>query len=177
MWAWIVTALLISFQSQTDIESAAALSKLTAFIAIAAGALLCPVAGRLADRIGKAKITIIAMAISATSALMMAVVFGGPIWLVFIVTVVWGMSIIPDSAQFSALIADYSPADKAGSIMTLQTALGFLLTIVTVQLTPVVAEIIGWPGLFCLLAVGPALGIIAMRLLQRHDETTLNKYN
>lgn len=174
MWAWIVTALWVSFQLQTDTETASSLSKLTAFCAIAAGAMLCPVAGKWADRIGKERITIIAMSISASSALLMALVFGGPIWLVVLVTMVWGMSIIPDSAQFSALIADYSPSEKAGSIMTLQTALGFLLTIVTVQLTPVVASLIGWPGLFCLLAVGPVAGIFAMTVLKQHNQTTLN---
>ena len=173
MWAWIVTALYSSYALQIAASEAVELSKLTAFLAIAAGALLCPLAGRYADSIGKARVTIIAMAISGASALAMAVVFGGPIWLVMLVTIVWGMSIIPDSAQFSALIADYSPPDKAGSLMTLQTALGFALTILTVQLTPVVAGIIGWPGLFCLLAVGPLAGIGAMLMLERLNKATL----
>lgn len=162
MWAWIGPAVAVSYALQMDNDSAAAAAKLTAFIAIAAGALLCPVAGKYADRIGKARIAIIAMVVSGLSALAAAMTFGGPVWLVSVVVIIWGMSVIPDSAQFSALIADYSPPDKAGSLMTLQTALGFALTILTVQLTPVVAAAIGWPLVFVLLSLGPLFGIVSM---------------
>ncbi|MBX2825381.1 MAG: MFS transporter [Gammaproteobacteria bacterium] len=166
-WAWLSSALVVSYAMQADVQDADSLAKLTTFIAIAAGALLCPVAGRYADRLGKARIAALAMLVSGTSALAAAWVFGGPVWLVFVVAVVWGMSVIPDSAQFSALIADYSPADKAGSLMTMQTALGFALTIITVQVTPVLAAVIGWPGLFVLLSLGPLFGIVSMLPLLR----------
>jgi len=169
MWAWIVTALFASYALRLEVEDALQLAKLTAFIAIGAGALLCPIAGSVADRIGKARVTIIAMTCSGLSALAAALAFGGPVWLVFVVVVLWGMSIIPDSAQFSALIADFAPAAQAGSIMTLQTALGFALTIVTVQLTPYVAQQIGWQGLFVVLALGPLVGILAMRQLDHNS--------
>ncbi|MBX2885859.1 MAG: MFS transporter [Granulosicoccus sp.] len=169
MWAWIGPAVAVSYAAQMDGDSAATAAKLTAFIAIASGALLCPVAGKYADRVGKARIAIIAMIVSGLSALAAAITFGGPVWLVGAVVVVWGMSVIPDSAQFSALIADYSPPDKAGSLMTLQTALGFALTILTVQLTPVVASVIGWPLVFTLLALGPLFGIISMLPLMRKE--------
>jgi len=168
MWAWIATALLASYTVQLDVDKATQLAKLTAFVAISAGALLCPIAGTLADRIGKARVTIIAMSCSGIAAIAAAIVFAGPVWLVFTVIVFWGMSIIPDSAQFSALIADFAPADRAGSIMTLQTALGFALTIVTVQAAPFVADLVGWSGLFAVLAIGPFWGILAMRRLVSH---------
>ncbi len=167
MWAWIGTAVAVSFTMQMNADAAAQLAKLTAFVAIAGGALLCPVAGVMADRLGKARVTILAMSVSSLSALLAALVFGGPVWLVFAVVVLWGLSIIPDSAQFSALIVDYAPPAKAGSLMTLQTALGFALTILTVQSTPFVAEWIGWRGVFIVLAVGPLLGILAMRRLAK----------
>ena len=169
MWAWIGPAVAVSYAAQMGDESAATAAKLTAFIAIAAGALLCPVAGKYADRVGKARIAIIAMIISGFSALAAALTFGGPVWLVGTVVIIWGMSVIPDSAQFSALIADYSPPDKAGSLMTLQTALGFALTILTVQLTPLVAGAIGWPLVFVLLSLGPLFGIMSMLPLMRES--------
>ena len=58
---------------------------------------------------------------------------------------IWGAAVIPDSAQFSALVADAAPPERAGSLMTLQTALGFTLTFFTVQAVPAVAAALGWP--------------------------------
>lgn len=162
MWAWIGMALSISFAQQIDSDAATELAKLVTFCVIAAGAVSCAVAGRIADIIGKAELTIVALAISGASALLFALFFGGPLWLMIVVSLIWGMSIIPDSAQFSALVADFTPAEKAGSLMTFQTALGFALTTITVQLAPLVAAAIGWPLLMALLALGPAFGIASM---------------
>jgi hypothetical protein len=80
--------------------------------------------------------------------------------------IIWGMTVIPDSAQFSALVADASPAEQAGSLMTLQTALGFALTFATVQVTPTLVAWLGWPVVLASLALGPAFGIIAMLRLR-----------
>ncbi len=167
LWAWIGVAAAASYSTRMDSVEANALAKLTAFIAIGCGALMCPLAGIYADRIGKARITIIAMAISGSAAVATALAFAGPVPLVFSLFVVWGLAVIPDSAQFSALVADTAPPDKAGSLMTLQTALGFLLTLITVQLTPLLALALGWPIVLSALALGPIFGIVAMRALQR----------
>ena len=167
LWAWIGVAAAASYSTQMPLDEANSLAKLTAFIAIGSGAFLCPLAGIYADRIGKARITIIAMFISGSAAIATALAFGGPAPLVFSLFVVWGLAVIPDSAQFSALIADIAPADKAGSLMTLQTALGFLLTLITVQLTPLLASLIGWQWILAALALGPVAGIMAMRQLQK----------
>ena len=121
---------------------------------------------RFADRIGKETIAIIAMVVSGSGAIATALTFGGPVWLTVICILVWGAAILPDSAQFSALVADHSPDDKAGSLMTFQTALGFALTFLTVQATPVLADQIGWPGVFVLMAIGPAFGVVAMLRLK-----------
>jgi len=169
MWAWIATALLASYAARMDAATAAQAAKLTAFTAIAAGAVLCPFAGRLADRIGKARLTVLAMVASGGAGLLAAATFGGPPWLFGAVVVVWGAAVIPDSAQFSALVADTAPPDKAGSLLTLQTALGFALTVVTVQAVPWVAELVGWPATFVVLAAGPLVGIAAMWPLAREE--------
>lgn len=167
LWAWVGVAATASYSLQLAPDDASSLAKLTAFIAIGSGALMCPLAGIYADRIGKARITIIAMATSGSAAIATALAFGGPVALVFALFVIWGLAVIPDSAQFSALVADLAPADTAGSLMTLQTALGFLLTLITVQLTPLLANHIGWPIVLGLLAAGPVVGILAMRHLQQ----------
>jgi MFS family permease len=167
MWAWIGAAAAASYGALLGEAEATRLAKLTAFLAIALGGLTCAPAGWVADRIGKAQVTIIAMALSGSAAIATALTFGGPIWLTFILIVIWGIFVIPDSAQFSALVADASPPDLAGSAMTLQTALGFALTAVTVQATPLLADAFGWPAVLAGLAIGPVVGIAAMLRLIR----------
>jgi len=169
MWAWIGVALAVSFSYQLPASQAEELAKITAFVVIGLGAISCPLAGVVADRIGKAELTIAAMALSGLSAILFAVTFGGNIWLTITIAAVWGIFIIPDSAQFSALVADYAPADKAGSLMTLQTALGFALTTITVQLAPYIVAKTGWPLVMASLALGPMFGIYSMwKLRQKH---------
>lgn len=162
MWSWIGVALAASFAFHMPAADAAQFAKLMAFTIIAMGAISCPLAGWVADKIGKAELTIVAMAISGTCAVLFALTFGGSIWLTIAVSIVWGISIVPDSAQFSVLVADHAKDDHAGSLMTFQTALGFALTIATVQLTPVIAAKFGWPVMMSLLALGPLFGIISM---------------
>ncbi len=169
MWAWIGTATLASYALRMDAAEAAPLAKLTAFVAIASGAALCPVAGLYADRFGKARLTALAMLASGTAALAAALAFGGPAWLFATVTVLWGATIIPDSAQFSALVADAAPPERAGSLLTLQTALGFALTVLTVQAVPSVVDAIGWRATFVVLALGPAFGVVSIRPLARAE--------
>ena len=168
MWAWISVALAVSFTHQMPQAEAQDLAKITTFVVIGLGAISCPLAGLVADRIGKAELTIVAMAISGLSAILFALTFGGAIWLTIAIAILWGVFIIPDSAQFSALVADHAPAEKAGSLMTFQTALGFTLTTITVQLTPLIVAKIGWPLLMASLALGPAFGIYSMWKLRRN---------
>lgn len=167
MWAWIGVALSVSFSFQRSPDDADQLAKLTTFFVIGAGALSSIFAGWIADRIGKAELTIVAMAVSGLSAVLFAISFGGSVWLIIAIAMIWGLSVIPDSAQFSALVADYSPPQDVGSLLTFQTALGFALTVFTVQTAPVVAAVIGWPLLMASLALGPAFGIVSMLKIRR----------
>jgi sugar phosphate permease len=81
--------------------------------------------------------------------------------------VIWGATVVADSAQFSALVADASPQEHIGTALTLQTCAGFLLTMVTIRLLPVVAEAIGWRWTFLVLAPGPIFGAVAMTRLRQ----------
>lgn len=165
-WAWIAIAATASY-TLAGASAPVALGKLTAFLAIAAGAPICVWAGRLADRLGKADVARGSMITSGILAVTTAVSFGGPPAITMALIILWGMAVIPDSAQFSALVADYAPPEWAGSLLTLQTALGFLLTIVTVELAPMVAAAFGWPVLLAGLALGPAFGAWAIGPLVR----------
>lgn len=165
MWAWIGLIAAASFAISMPGEDAARLATLTAFLVIALGALVCVPTGWLADRWGKAQVAAGAMVVSGGSALLAALTFGGPIWLVLPVLLLWGASVIPDSPQLSALVADHAPADQTGSLLTFQTALGFALTMITVQATPVLAGLWGWPTVLVVMALGPVIGVWAMRAL------------
>ncbi len=165
-WAWIGAAAAASFAPRLG-EGAVPAARLVTFAAIALGGVFCQPAGRLADRIGKARVAEIAMLVSGAAGLATAAAFGGPVWLVAALVVVWGIAVIPNSAQFSALVADAAPGEHAGSLLALQTALGFTLTFFTVQAVPLVAAAIGWQPTLALLALGPAVGIAAMRRLMR----------
>lgn len=105
------------------------------------------------------------MAASAMAAFGTAITFGGHPALSIFFVLLWGAFVIPDSAQFSALVADAAPPERAGSLMTFQTALGFLLTAFTVQLAPVAADSMDWPATLAVLGIGPLLGVETMRRL------------
>ncbi|MBA2572885.1 MAG: hypothetical protein H0V06_07565 [Gemmatimonadetes bacterium] len=83
-----------------------------------------------------------------------------------IIALIWGFAVVADSAQFSAVITEVAPSHAVGTALTLQTSLGFLLTIVTIQGVPLLREVAGWPVAFGVLALGPAAGIVAMLRLK-----------
>lgn len=167
MWTWAGAALGASFATLMPEEDALFGARLLTFLAVALGGIGCIAGGYVADRIGKETVAITALAGSLASAVFCAFAFGGPPMVVAAAFLFWGLTIAPDSPQFSALVADFAVPRHAGSIMTLQTALGFALTFVTVQATPVLAGLLGWQAMILLLAAGPALGLVAMVRLRR----------
>lgn len=164
MWTWIAVLATASFAA-SGLEGAAAAGSLVAFLAIGSGTAGCALAGWLADRLGRARVAIWAMWTSAACAALTGVVFGGsPIWF-FVLAMVWGFAVVADSAQFSALVSEHSPADHVGTALTLQTCLGFLLTMVTIEALPRLADAVGWRWAALLLVPGPVAGVFAMRRL------------
>ena len=91
-----------------------------------------------------------------------------------VVLLVWGIAIVPDSGIYSTLVADAAPPERAGSLLTVQTALGFLLTAFTVQTAPALAAVMGWAWVLAIMALGPVVGIRAMQLLIRRDHGTIS---
>ncbi|MEM6661158.1 MAG: MFS transporter [Pseudomonadota bacterium] len=166
LWAWVGVMAAGSFAAAGVVE-VGDLAKLTAFLAIALGGIICLPAGIWADRTGKARVAALVLASSGTFGLIAAFGYGGPVWFMVPMLIVWGVLVIPDSALFSALVADAAPPERAGSIMTLQNAIGFLLTAGTVQAAPVAADAWGWPVVMAAIAIGPFAGIWCMVALQR----------
>ena len=155
-----------SFAGRMSAAEAQGLATWVTFAAIGLGAVSAVWAGWVAGRFGKANVALWSLVASLFAGLATAASFGGPWGLTAGLFVLWGIAVIPDSAQFSALVADAAPPELAGSLMTLQTALGFLLTFGTVQLAPVLAAEVGWQAVLAALALGPALGIAAIWALR-----------
>jgi MFS family permease len=142
------------------------------FAIIAIGGLGAWLAGVAADRSGRTLIAGGSMAISGTAALLTPFVFGRHPVLVVALFLVWGFTIVADSAQFSAMVTEISEPAHRGTSLTLQTGLGFLLTLVTIRGVPEIADTVGWQWAFPWLAIGPALGVVAMVVLKRSPEAS-----
>lgn len=169
MWAWLAVFLQASFSLHGAADAGRSASLWT-FAAVAAGAFGAWGGGVLADRVGRTAVTIGAMATSGACALLMGWLLAAPPWIVVAVALVWGVSVIADSAQFSASIAELADPSSIGTLLTVQTCSGFLLTLVSIHLVPHVLDVAGWPGAFGMLAIGPLLGCVAMYRLRQRPE-------
>ena len=170
MWTWIPLFLLASFAAAgvDDVTTAS----LAAFAVVAAGGIGCIAAGAVADRYGRTTVTIGAMAASGTCAVACGLLFGAPAPIVFVVALVWGITVIADSAQFSSAVSELAPPGTSGSALSLQVAIGFLLTSITIIVLGLVdtTDPTAWRVGFAILAVGPAVGIAAMWRLRGRPE-------
>jgi MFS family permease len=165
MWAWIpafATASLVAAGTNR-----VGLGSLVAFVAIASGAAGCVMAGFWADRWGKPRIARWAMVVSGACSALAGVAYGAPLAVLMALAIVWGFTVVADSAQFSALVSQFTARTHVGTALTLQTCAGFLLTMVSMRLVPWIGTAYGWQWAFLLLVPGPVLGAIAMRRLER----------
>ncbi|RME43141.1 MAG: hypothetical protein D6796_13475 [Caldilineae bacterium] len=167
MWAWVPVFLLGSFRlSGTNPRWAS----LAAFAVIAVGGLGSLAAGQLADRYGRTTVTMASMGVSGGCALLIGQLYGGSPLALVAVSLLWGFAVVADSAQFSACVSELSRPQYVGTSLTLQTSLGFLLTLVTIRLIPSLERWVGWEWAFAFLAIGPLVGIAAMAALRRSPE-------
>ena len=170
MWTWLPLFVAASFAAAGVSDPATASAASFAIVAI--GGVGCIVAGVMADRLGRTTLTIAAMAGSGLSALVAGLVFGASPAIVTLVGLAWGLTVIADSAQFSAAVSELSPPGTSGSALSLQLALGFLLTAVAILVVGVLDPGDGstWRIAFWMLAIGPAVGIAAMWRLRGRPE-------
>lgn len=165
MWGWIGFYLLQSFRD-SGLADAPMWAGLATFAVIASGGIGSIAGGLFADRLGRTTLTIGAMAVSGGCAALVGVVYGGAPWLMVTVCVVWGVTVVADSAQFSSCVIELSDKSYLGTMLTIQTSVGFLLTLLTIHLVPDVAALIGWQWAMAPLALGPLVGVLAMRRLR-----------
>jgi MFS family permease len=167
MWAWIGAFL----GDAVDRTGSGLDPSIVAFWAIAAGAAGSILAGLYGDRVGKRRSAMVAMVVSGLA----AVVVGWsalPMWSVVVLVLVWGAAVVADSAQFSAIVSERADQAYVGTALTLQLAVGFLLTVTTIWLVPLVRDGLGWWYALAMLAPGPWLGALALRLLEPEPAPT-----
>jgi len=164
MWTWLPAFLAASLAARSGAGTAAEVhtADLLTFGTIAAGGLGAVWGGWAASRIGYARVVTIAMALSATCCVGVGLIYGAPPIVLALVVWFWGFFVVADSAQFSAMVTESAPAHAVGTALTLQTSLGFLLTIATIQLLPVIVAAVGWRWAFPVLALGPLAGIASI---------------
>jgi len=157
MWSWfLVFAGDELYADRTD-------AAFVTFAVIAAGGLGCIAGGIAGDRLGRPETTAACMALSGACALSIGFV---PHGLALAIALVWGFTVVADSAQFSTLVTEHSDQAYVGTALTLQLAVGFTLTVATIWLIPYLVDAAGWGWAFAFLAAGPALGVLAMLRLR-----------
>ena len=169
-WTWIPAFLIASDAARalrTGGSANAGIASIIGFGVIAVGGAGCIWGGLVADRIGRARLVTIAMAASGACALAIGLAWSMSWWILAPLALTWGFFVIADSAQFSVLVTESVPPHAVGTALTLQVSLGFLLTTITIQLVPPFVALLGWQWVFPMLAIGPALGILSIRRLER----------
>ena len=161
-WTWIPAFLAASVAASERVRAPRLIS-LLAFTTIAIGGAGSVWGGLFADKRGRERLVSISLFMSGSCCLLSGVLFGGPIWVLGALAMTWGFFVIADSAQFSTLVTESVPPHTVGTALTIQTSIGFLLTMLPMQLVPLIAQRAGWRWGFVILALGPLAGIAAIR--------------
>lgn len=151
-------------------EDALPLAAFVTFVVIAMGAVGSWVGGFIADRWGRTNFTALMLAISGLCSIGIGLLFDGPTWPIVAVGLIWGFTVVADSAQFSAMVTEVGDQSYVGTALTMQIAIGFTISAATIWIIPIVEEVTTWRWAFAVLALGPLVGIAAMLRLKRLPE-------
>ena len=168
MWAWAAT-----FYGDVLTDGRAA--SFAAFAVIGIGGAGSVYVGRLSDATSRTAAAGRALRWSGFTATFIGFTVDAPWPFVVAAGLFWGFWVVADSAQFSTIVTEVVEPRLIGTALTLQLALGFILTVFTIFLVPVVRDRFGWGPAFLMLAPGPAIGAWAMATLGggQQDRRTL----
>ncbi len=169
MWVWIPVFLREIFLFKNPNADPTHFFAFGTFLVFLFGALATGFGGKLADKYGRVNFNIIMLIASGFSSLVIGFTRSSP-YIALFVAIVWGITIIPDSPQYSAMVSELSDSEYIGTSLALQTAIGFLLTILSIQIIPIFVTYVGWRYAFAILAIGPLFGGVSLlRLLKQTD--------
>jgi len=167
-WSMIIFYLGARFQGD-DLSTGTGLS-LLAFLIIATGSLGCILGGWVSRRIGEKKVAQFSLMVSCVLCLSSGVLYELNSGLLVALLLIWGFFVVSDSPQFSALAVRFCPSQYTGTALTVQNGLGFAITVISIQLTPWMAEILGWRWALTFLGVGPLIGLYFLQQLPENGD-------
>ncbi len=138
------------------------------FIVIGIGGLACVMAGYTSQYFGNKNTAAIALFLSGLCCLLSPLFFiwaSFPVFIAFLIF--WGFNVVADSPLFSTLVAQYAEPSSKGTSLTLVNAIGFSITIVSIQFISFLQTHILPIYLFMILAIGPLFGLISLYKKQR----------
>jgi MFS family permease len=133
------------------------------FLVIAMGALGCVGGGWISRTVGERRVALVSLVASALLCALSGFAYDLPPALLIAYVLVWGVVVVSDSPQFSALSARACPPEYTATALTVQNGIGFAITIASIQFLPIAAGWVGWQWVFVCLAPGPALGAWILR--------------
>jgi MFS family permease len=170
MWVWVPVFLRESYIEAFPWSDPMLFVSMGAFMVFLFGAIATGLGGRVADSWGRTAFTGVILALSGLGSLVIGLLFDYP-FVALAIAVAWGALVIPDSPQYSSMVSELAEAEYVGTALTLQMALGFLLTIFSIRVVPWFVGLVGWRYGFTILGVGPLVGIVSMYLLRRHPDS------
>lgn len=177
MWTWIPTFLYLSWKGYFTNSILLVYSTAGSFVVIGLAGLIGSITGGyMADRIGRTAETILSMSISGLCSVIVGFTFGQLPIVTFALAFVWGVTVISDSAQFSTAVTELSPPEFTGSALTFQMAVGFLITVGSIDLIGYIVPVVGWEFAFSFLSFGPLIGVISMYRLRKRPDAGLMAY-
>lgn len=166
MWAWIPIFLRESYIKSGSNDNSALFFSLVTFLIFLFGSLTTLFGGIFADKFGKVEFNIMMLALSGFCSLIIGFTFGTSNIAMIIIGLIWGMAAVADSPQYSGLATEMGDKKYMGTAVTLQLAIGFFISIISIKLIPIVVDTIGWKYGFMVLFLGPLFGLISLNKLR-----------
>jgi len=171
MWVWIPVFLRHSYLNSYPKSDPTIFFSLGTFAIFLLGGLATIVGGKIADRKGRTKFNIIILLISGISACVIGFFYESNPYIALVIALLWGITVIPDSPQYSVMTTELAEPEYIGTALSIQTGVGFFITIISIRLIPIIEKLTSWNFVFIVLVLGPVFGIISLLNLRKEKDS------